>query len=142
MDCRPGLVPVKARRVRTAQFRGEALMRAYLNLLVDDDGFENDASPGFLVNPFTNEEMQLDRYYSLPGVAFEHNGLQHYQATQKYPDETELLKQQMRDHAKQLICANRGIHLVVVHIEDLSLEGMRQKLKGLCRYGTWLATKR
>lgn len=111
--------------------RGEALMRAFLTLLVDSEEYDDDASPGFLVNPFTNEEMQLDRYYPAAEVAFEFQGPQHYGPTELYPDETEALKQQARDCMKQLICVRRGIRLVVVHPADLTLERMRQKIAGL-----------
>lgn len=123
-------VALAARRLQEARFRGEGLMRAYLTLLVDSDEYDDDASPAFLVNPFTNEEMEFDRYYHVARVALEYNGAQHYGTTEHYPDQTQLLKQQLRDHCKRLICAKRGIDLVVVHPEDLSLQGMRQKLKG------------
>lgn len=117
------------RRLKAAPFRGEALMRAYLSLLVDSEEHDDDASPAFLVNPFTGEEMQLDRYYSRV-AAFEYQGPQHYGPTEQYPDENAALKQQARDYLKQLICARRGIHLAVVHAEDLSLAGMRAKVAG------------
>jgi len=42
---------------------GEALMREYLSLLVDSDAFEDNASPGFLLNPRTLELLHFDRYY-------------------------------------------------------------------------------
>lgn len=34
------------------------------------------ASPGYLINPYTGERMQFDRYYP-PGVAIEFQGAQH-----------------------------------------------------------------
>lgn len=117
-----------ARRLKAARFRGEALMREYLTLIVDSDQYDDDASPAFLVNPFTGEEMQFDRYYP-PHVAVEFNGPQHYGPTEQYPDATEALKQQARDYIKQLICADRGIHLIIVHPEDLTLERMQEKVR-------------
>jgi len=117
------------RRLNAALYRGEALMRAYLSLLVDSDEHDDDASPAFLVNPFTGEEMQFDRYYPA-GVAFEFNGAQHYGPTEHYADAIQVLKQQARDYMKQRICAARGIHLAVIHPEDLTLARMRQKVQG------------
>ena len=73
--------------------------------------------------------MQFDRYYA-PGVAFEFQGPQHYGPTDQYADEIQVLKQQARDYMKQRICAARGIHLAMIHPEDLTLERMRQKVKG------------
>jgi len=117
-------------RLARATFLGEALMREYLTLLVDSDEYDDDASPGFLINPYTGEEMHFDRYYP-PYVAFEFNGPQHYGPTELYPDEEAARKQQGRDLIKRGICASRGIHLVYIHPEDLSLEGMLRKVQGL-----------
>lgn len=71
------------RRLEEAPFLGEALMREYLSLLVDADDFEDNAAPGFLVNPWTDERLQFDRFYP-PGVAFEFNGPQHYGPTDRF----------------------------------------------------------
>lgn len=119
-----------SRRLEEASFVGEALMREYLSLLVSSDEFDDDASPGFLVNPYTGEELQFDRYYP-PGVAFEFNGPQHYGPTARYSSEAEAKKQQARDYIKLGICVTRGIKLVVVQPKDLTLEVMRQKVGDL-----------
>lgn len=118
------------RRLDEASFVGEALMREYLSLIGDSDEYDDNATPGFLVNPFTGEEMQFDRYYQ-PRVAFEFNGPQHYGPTARYSKEADIRKQQGRDYIKIGISATRGIRLVVVHPEDLTLEVMRQKVDGL-----------
>lgn len=131
------------RRLEEASFRGEALMREYLSLLVDSEDFEDNATPGFLVNPLTGERMQLDRFYP-PGVAFEFNGPQHYGATERY-SEADAAKQRCRDLIKTGICATRGIRLAVIHPEDLALERMREKigsglpLRDLNGHEQWIA---
>src|SRR5690606_12471297 len=99
-------------------------MREYLSLLIDSDEYEDNAAPGFLVNPLTEERLQLDRYYP-PGVAFEFNGPQHYGPTEHYTAE-EAVKQRVRDLIKAGICAGRGIQLKIVHAEDLSLSKMKK----------------
>lgn len=114
------------RRLEAATFRGEALMREYLSLLVDSDQFEDDAAPGFLVNPLTGERMQLDRFYP-PDVAYEFNGPQHYGATDLFSRE-QAAQQRARDYMKLGICLTRGISLVVIHAEDLSLQTIRRKV--------------
>jgi len=116
-------------RLNNAKFKGEAIMREYLSLIADSDEYEDDATPGFLVNPFTGEEMQFDRYYP-PTVAYEFNGAQHYIPTE-FADQTDVRKQQGRDLLKRVISKDRGITLVVVHPEDLTLEGMRRKVDGI-----------
>lgn len=118
------------RRLNRAPYLGEALMREYLTLIVDSDEYDDDASPGFLINPYTGEELQFDRYYP-PGVAFEFQGPQHYGPTDLYAEEADIRKQQARDYIKRGISASRGIHLAVVHPEDLTLAGMCQKVQGL-----------
>ena len=117
-------------RLERASFLGEALLREYLSLLVASDEYEDDASPGFLVNPFTGQEMELDRYYP-PKVAFEFNGPQHYGPTAQYPDEEAIKKQQARDDMKRGICRRRGIMLVTVQAKELTLAVMRKKVEGL-----------
>lgn len=63
------------RRLPRARFDGEAIMREYLNVLVDSDEFPDNVRPGFLVNPYTGERMEFDRYYP-PHVALEFQGPQ------------------------------------------------------------------
>ena len=116
-------------RLEKAKFRGEAIMREYLNLLVDSDQFEDDAAPGFLVNPLSGERLQLDRFYP-PDVAFEFNGPQHYTPTAIYSPE-QVASQQARDYIKMGICTARGIVLRVVHPDDLSLSAMKEKIGSL-----------
>jgi hypothetical protein len=115
-----------ARRLNKAPFRGEALMREYLNLLIDSRAFEDDAAPGFLVNPASGERLQLDRFYP-PDVGFEFNGPQHYGETDLFTRE-EATQQRTRDLIKRGLCAERGLHLVVIHAEDLTLRAMQERV--------------
>lgn len=117
------------RRLKRAEFLGEALMREYLSLLVESDVFQDNASPGFLVNPLTGERLQLDRYYP-PRVAFEFNGPQHYRPTDKYSVE-DVAQQRARDYIKLGICVSRRIELRVVHPEDLTLAKMKELVGSL-----------
>lgn len=106
---------------------GEAYMREYLSLIVDTRGSEDGARPEFLVNPYTGERLELDRYYPVHKVAFEFNGRQHYQASKKY-SRKQVEAQKRRDAVKRRICKEQGITLVVIHEQDLSLHGMIQKV--------------
>lgn len=117
------------RRLDKASYRGEGLMREYLSLLVDSEAYENDATPGFLVNPRTGERLQLDRFYP-PDVAFEFNGPQHYRATAKFSAD-QASGQRERDYIKLGICVSRGITLVTIHPEELTLKGMQQAVGSL-----------
>ena len=130
LDRRAAEVAQAMRRLQEADYHGEAIMREYLSLLIDSDEFEDNARPGFLVNPLTNERMELDRYYPSV-VAFEFNGSQHYRATQRFPSEQALAMQQARDLMKEALCARRGVRVVVINRDDLKLETMQQKVGAL-----------
>lgn len=120
---------VKIRLAREA-FKGEAVMKEMLNVRVADNRFQDNARPGFLVNPLTGERLELDRYY-LVGVALEFNGRQHYGPTAAFPDPEEARQQRLRDLVKDALARQHGVHLVVVHPEDLTFERLAEKLKGL-----------
>ena len=114
------------KRINRADYIGEEIMRQFLTAIVDSDNYQDNASPGFLVNPFTRERMELDRYYH-GGVAFEFNGPQHYEPTE-FATPQDVEKQRARDYIKAGICRDRGIPLVVIHPEDLTLETMIRKV--------------
>lgn len=114
------------RRLKRARFRGEAIMQEYLSLLIDSDHFTDNARPGFLVSPLTGERLELDRFYP-PNVAFEFHGAQHDGATNRF-SQAEADAQHVRDLIKAGICLYRGIHLIIIRSEDLSLQGMTRKI--------------
>jgi hypothetical protein len=117
----------KARwRIKRSKDRGEAIMQEYLSLLIDSDAFEDNVRLGDLTNPMTGERMEFDRFYR-PWVAFEFQGPQHFGETEKFSKE-EVAVQMGRDLMKLGICAKKGITLVEIRREDLSLNVMRQKV--------------
>lgn len=115
------------RKLRRAEHRGEALLREFLNLLIAIDDHEENASPDFLLNPYTGELMELDRYYPTAGVAVEFNGDQHYEETD-LATFAETVKQVGRDAMKAFICKARGIELVIIRPEDLRLNDIDKKI--------------
>jgi len=115
------------RRVRGAQPRGEVLLREYLNALVALDDREENAAPDFLLNPYTGELMELDRYYPSAAVAFEFNGAQHYEQSDLATFE-QTVKQVGRDAMKAFICKARGIELVIIQPDDLRLKALVNKI--------------
>lgn len=117
-------------RLRLHEFRGEALMRELLSLIVDSLDYTDNASPDFLINPYTDQRMEFDRYYP-PRVAFEYQGEQHFGPTKKYPDPVEAGRLQGRDMIKELICIRKGITLLQVVRADLSVAAMLRKVEGL-----------
>lgn len=116
-------------RLSRARFGGEALMREWLNLLVDSEEYHDNARPGFLRNPLTGENLEYDRWYST-GVAFEFNGPQHYRPTDLYSDLRQVEATQARDLMKKGISQEQGVVLITVEPQDLTLERMQAKIAG------------
>lgn len=127
---REAALEAAVRRLARARFDGEAIMREYLNVLVDSDEFQDNVRPGLLTNPYTGERMEFDRYYP-PHVALEFQGPQHDGPTKRYPSAEKARRQMGRDLIKEAICARRGIRLIPIHARDLTPERLRQRLQGL-----------
>lgn len=109
-------------RMRHERYKGEAIMKELLSVLIDDDKFQDNARPGFLVNPLTGQRMEFDRWYTEAGVAFEFNGPQHEQPTAVSPDLDDVRAQQARDLMKAAIAAQHGISLITIHPADLGFD--------------------
>lgn len=109
---------------------GEGVMRLLLSMITAGKECHDGAKPDFLVNPSSGEKMHLDRYYPLEKVAFEFNGPQHYEATERF-NKQQVAAQRKRDATKRRLCKEQGVALVVVHAEDLSVAGMLQKVGDL-----------
>lgn len=118
-------------RIERELYKGEALMREMLNVAIADDRFQDNARPGFLINPLTDERLEFDRWYPEAGVAFEFNGLQHYQPTMLYSDADAVRKQRARDLIKAAIAQQRGIHLIVVRPENVTFDWLTTRVAGL-----------
>ncbi|HYG60503.1 MAG TPA: winged helix-turn-helix transcriptional regulator [Symbiobacteriaceae bacterium] len=118
---------VAERRLKRASYGGEAIMQEYLSLLIDSKDFADNTRPGFLINPLTQERLELDRFYRSPKVAFEFHGDQHDRASGRFT-QREVDDQRLRDLIKAGLCVYEGIHLVIVRAEDLSLQGMIRKI--------------
>ncbi|HHW08459.1 MAG TPA: hypothetical protein GXX29_00635 [Firmicutes bacterium] len=133
------------RHVDKAEFRGETLMKEWLSVLIDSAEYVDNGYFGFLINPETNEQLQLDRYYMNFKVAFEFNGDQHYKSSALFDKET-VAKQMRRDRIKKEICKHMGITLVIIHWNDLHnigalLQNLPNKLplRDLSQYESHLA---
>ena len=126
--------PVKIKMIKAkhnlnrAKFRGEALMREGLNLVLEWDNGVDNATPDYLKNPYTHEQMHFDRHYEKQNVAFEYNGEQHYHATKRY-SQSDVGNQKRLDRIKQKICNERNIMLLIFRREDLSIAGITEKIK-------------
>ncbi len=109
-------------------YTGEFISFSWLDELVDSDEYVDHARPSFLRNPVTRQPMEYDRIYPSYRKAFEHQGLQHFGPTDKFPDPVKAREQELRDWAKLGLSTANGIELVTITYEDLSLKGMWAKI--------------
>ncbi|MDB4895759.1 MAG: hypothetical protein JWN15_2021 [Firmicutes bacterium] len=124
------MIAVIDQRVSRPGAQGEAVMKAYLSLLISSDEYTDNARPGFMTNPDSGEPLEFDRYYTA-GVALEFNGPQHDGPTEKYPSTAEARKQRTRDLIKHGLCAEQGIKLIIIHAEELTLKTMQERISDL-----------
>lgn len=106
-------------------------MKELLNVIVADDTFQDNARPGFLVNPLTTERLEFDRWYPTAGVAIEFNGPQHYRATEDFPDLDQVRQQQARDLMKAALANEHNISLITVQPPELTIAILIEKVSGL-----------
>ena len=108
------------------RFKREELMRYYLDKLLpaEKENKQDNVFPKFL------DRLQYDRYYPNLKLAFEHNGLQHYEPWGN--SENSLVgfeKCKERDARKQRLSDFHNITLIVVkYDEDLNVEVLKQKI--------------
>jgi len=70
--------------------------------------------PNFLKNPKTNHNLELDGYCAELGIAFEHQGRQHYEAGNWKMTNDDLLYLKYKDRLKKKLCKLAGVKLIVI----------------------------
>lgn len=107
---------------------GQGVTNLWLDVLIDTDEYVCNARPWILQNPATGEYLEYDRFFHKHKVAFEYNGPQHYQTTERFPDQAELIKTRLHDEMKVRLSREHDIVLVMIHEEDLTLAGMLARI--------------
>lgn len=92
--------------------------------------------PHFLINPITNQPLELDCYNEELKLAVEYNGIQHYKFNKMMHQNSRhsFQNQQYRDHIKKELCEKNGIKLVIVpyQIKEENISGfLYEELKKL-----------
>ncbi len=106
---------------------GENLSKLLFDVGVDDYDYVDNARPPFLQSSETGEYLELDRWYYKKRVGEEYDGTQHF-VVSDLADEKKLKEIQARDAMKMEICKAKGIPLIVITEDDLSLDGILAKL--------------
>lgn len=101
---------------------GEGLTKRVLDVGVDDDDYVDNARPWYLPNRDTGEPLEIDRLYVGIAVGIEYGGIQHSEVTQLFPDPRKLAELRSRDARKAELCQSRGVTLVTIGEDDLSVE--------------------
>jgi hypothetical protein len=114
-------------------FYSEELCRTTFEQLFNKNFPKN--KPIWLINSI-NERMELDGYCKNLKIAFEYNGIQHYELNYYTKTKEELNKRKLDDKLKSKLCKKNGIHLfVITHKNDLlelpKLIKIKSKLMGL-----------
>ena len=94
--------------------RGEKKCREFLEFIFKKP-FEN-VRPRFLINPITQEALELDCYNEELRLAVEYNGKQHYEFNKMMHQNSRhcFQNQKYRDHIKKELCDKHGITLITV----------------------------
>jgi phage FluMu protein Com len=94
-----------------SSFKSEKICRDYLNEICEYDFVK--CHPTFL------EGMELDGFCVEMNIAFEYNGIQHYEFRPFFHrnGEQDFVEQQERDKLKLELCAKQGVDLIVVPYE-------------------------
>lgn len=87
----------------------ENICRQYLELLFGKPFAK--LRPSWLIN-YNKRVMELDGYCQELGIAFEHQGMQHYENIAAFKDNT--IDIQNRDERKRIICKQAGVTLIEI----------------------------
>lgn len=93
-------------------YRKEHIMRYLLEYLLDSKFPKS--KPKWNINPETKRLLEFDGYSKDLGIAFEFQGLHHYQAGVFYKDEKDLAYIQYKDSVKKQNCINNNVKLVII----------------------------
>jgi hypothetical protein len=113
-----------------SQNQDESLVRHFLRFVFGEEYFFNTVRPDFLQTDLQKIPLELDGYEESLALAFEYQGLHHYQ--DKVYEKTSLEEVQKKDAIKKEICEKNGITLLVIPYFSRRLyEGKIQKLKNI-----------
>ena len=101
---------------RDNQSHGEKLLREILENLCGAK-FPN-TRPLWLKNPDTGHSLELDCYNAKMKIAFEYQGIQHYEPVNFFGGREKYEKRKERDKIKKEICKKRGIRLVEIDARE------------------------
>ncbi len=101
----------------------ETILYEIICQLFDGDQIMRHYRPSWL------EGLELDIYVPSHSIAFEYQGIQHFQAVKHWGGEKQLQKQKEHDARKKRICSERGINLICINYnEPLTTESVAKRI--------------
>lgn len=114
---------------KCAGSNGESIMRDLLeNTIFPNKKFPT-IRPEFLKNPETGWPLELDCYNEDMRLAFEFQGIQHYQPVRLYGGKERFEQQQKQDQLKRELCVEEKITLIEIDARELGQTRDRNKIK-------------
>jgi hypothetical protein len=91
---------------------GETILYHIVSRLLPERRVERHVRPDWL------EGLELDIYVEELALAFEYQGIQHYEPVQHFGGEEAFIRQQKRDARKVQLCAKRDVRLIHIRYSD------------------------
>jgi hypothetical protein len=114
---------------KCAGSNGENMMRDLLeNTIFPHKKFPT-IRPEFLKNPETGWPLELDCYNDEMKLAFEFQGIQHYQPVKRYGGQKRFEQQQKQDQLKRELCSKEGVVLIEVDTRPINKIRNKNKIK-------------
>ena len=105
---------------KCAGSNGENMMRDLLeNTIFPDKKFPT-IRPEFLRNPETGWPLELDCYNEEMKLAFEFQGVQHYESIRRFGGEKRFEQQHKKDQLKRELCLKEGIDLIEIDTRPIN----------------------
>jgi hypothetical protein len=94
--------------------KGEKICKEFLEFIFQKDFTK--VRPDFLINPITNQPLEIDCYNDELKLAIEYNGKQHYEYNKMMHQNSQhsFQNQKYRDYIKSELCKKNGITLIIV----------------------------
>jgi hypothetical protein len=103
----------KGKLCNCCKWKNEEICRNLLNEIFGSE-FKK-IRPTCLINPKTGENLELDGFSEEHNIAFEYNGIQHYEMTPFFhKTQEDFIKQQERDKIKKELCCENNIKLIII----------------------------
>jgi hypothetical protein len=94
---------------------GEELCYIALKNLIGETTYRIGYRDSSLANPETRQPLEIDIYCPEYKIGIEYNGKQHYEFVKQYHSGYDKYEAQIRrDHYKNILCKQNGIHLITV----------------------------